>query len=719
MPVGAQMWSKFTHERAKKMLALSKKYGPVTMAYWNPSEVWDNWGLDVFKGYEVPGWRSFQDCTLANIHPGSPVEKIYWRKAKAIIDNYDDLTGLHIDQAYLRVDRPAPRRWFFYRRERPVQRPAPQHRPLRAQSHRVRTFKRKIHQSKSSNASIELTGWTDLALVEDRCTPELGQEFGRYGTIGNRACLQQYPSEVRMQTNLRNGWFTNMGVPNKAYLNSKLRNTNYWLSRFYPPIFDLFRGRQWVLEPNCLELSDGYDGNLFKRPDGNYVATVISRGERTTTAYWRVNVPVTIRIADAPKVKGAYLISADQLGPKKLAFARKGNTITIKLPRHKSASAILLGVAGRFVSLERASFRAGRLQKVNVVCDNFTDQPWDFDAVVAYPGNNYKLKAHVAPGSSEKTHFYADHPRREASAYGFFRFRMHMDKGVVIPMPEEKDRHIATFEIADENALGFWVSPTMPLLKQRQSNSMQGGYLPCWNVFPLHVNVGEKALFEVGLINNTDEEMQVKLTYNVKGVKVIDAQQSLTLDPRASRSVPVALETTHPGAGQLTVAIVAPDINTTRTSSFKVFGSQLAQDDLAKIKSVSLVADLWGRTSKSKKKPIFLNDTEVGILEGGFGGNSAWTIRVRTKLSENAAKALKLANTVRIDNPQKDSFKIRLAMLEVTTDDGRTLLLRADPRPVSTAKKQIWENSKPYEEDWILAEGHRVGLGERMMLAIP
>jgi len=314
MPIGAQMWAKFTHEHAKKMLALSKKYGPVTMAYWNPSEVWDNWGLDVFKGYEVPGWRSFQDCTLANIHPGSPVEKIYWRKAKAIIDNYDDLTGLHIDQAYYGWTDRRHDDGFSIDEKGPF---SDLHRNIGRFVRRVTQYahsKGKYTNQNHPNASIELTGWTDLALVEDRCSPELGQEFGRYGTIGNRACLQQYPSEVRMQTNLRNGWFTNMGVPNKAYLNIKPRNTSYWLSRFYPPIFDLFRGRQWVLEPNCLELQKGYDGNLFKRPDGNYVATVISRGEHTTTAYWRVNVPVTIRIADAPNVKGAYLISADQLG---------------------------------------------------------------------------------------------------------------------------------------------------------------------------------------------------------------------------------------------------------------------------------------------------------------------------------------------------------------------------------------------------------------------
>ena len=718
MPVGVQMWAKVTHERVKEFLALAKEYGPVTMAYWNPSEVWDNWAFDVFKGYEVPGWHHHQDCTLANIHPGSPVEEIYWRKAKAIIDNYDDLTGLHVDQAY----------YGWYDRRRDDGFSIDENGPFSDLHRNIGRFVRKVTDYAHSKgkytdqnhpqASIEVTGWTDLACAEDRCCPEVGQEFGRYGTIGNRGCIQLYPFEVRMQTNLRNGWFTNMGVPDEANLNVKPRDTGCWLSRLYPPIFDLFRGREWVLEPNCLELPEGYDGNLFKRPDGNYVATVISPGERTTTSYWRIAVPVTIRIADAPSVKSAYLVSADQLGPKKIPFEREGNTITVKLPRHKSASAVLLGVKGRFVSLETVSFRTGRLQTVNVVCDNFTDDPWDFAALVAYPGNNYKLEARVAPGETEKTRFYADDPRGDASAHGFFRFRIHMDPGVVIPMPEEAGRHIATFEVADENSVGFWVAPSMPLVRRMQSNSTQGGYLPYWNVFPLHVNVGEKALFEVGLANNTDEDVQAKLTYTLKGANAVAAPASVSLAARAFKAVPVTVEGIQPGPGELAVVIQAPGTNTTRTCAFQVFGAQLAPEDLPNVKSVSLVADLWGPTSKGKKKPVFLNDTEAGVLEGG-AGNNVWTTRVRTKLSEDAPKTLKLANTLRIDNPQKDSFKIRRAFLEITTTDSRTFLLPADPYPVSTSKTEVWENNKPHEVDWIFAEGRRVALGEAMTLAIP
>gem|GEM_PF-2778895 len=719
MPVGAQMWAKVSHAQVRRYLALAREYGPVTMAYWNPSEVWDNWAVDMFKDYLVPDWHNYLDCGLANIHPGSPVERIYWEKAKAIIDNYPNLTGLHVDQAFYG--------WTDRRHDDGFS--VDEHGAFSDLYRNIGRFVRRVTEYAHAHgkytdqnhpqAAIEVTGWSDLACVEDRCAWDVGQEFGRYVTVGNRGCIQLYPDELRMQTNVRNGWFTNMGIDDAAYLDTSPRSTSHWLSRLYPPLFDLYRGREWVLEPNCLELPDGYAGNLFRRPDGNYVATLLARGERTTTAYWRAAVPVRVRFAAAAAVKGVYLLSADRLGPRKLDFSRDGTDIRVVLPRHKSVSALLFAVTGRFVSLEHDSFRVGRQQRVSVLSDNFTDDPWSFDALVAYPGNNCKLRAQIGPGQTGRTWFYANHPRTGASAHGFFRFRLHLDPGVVIPMPEEKARHIATFEIADENSVGFWVAPSLPLLRRMQSNSTQGGYRPYWNAFPLHVFENERAQFEVGLVNNTDEDMRVGLSYTGSNVNVVDAPGTVTLAARGAVSVPVTVLGAGAGAGELAVVIQAPGTNTTRRCTFQVFGTAATAANLTNIAAVSLIIDLWGRTDTSKRKPVFLNGTEVGVLEGAFNGYSVWSQRVRTELSAAALPVLEPANTVRIENPARDSFKIRRAMLEVKTDDDRTFLLRAAPEPISTAQTEVWEDNQPHAVEWLFAEGERVDLGEPLIITFP
>ena len=718
MSSGARTWARFSHRRVNEYLALAKKYGSLTMLYWNPSEVWDNWALDVFKGYEVPGWR-WMDCTLCNIHPGSPVERTYWRNAKAIIDNYPDLTGLHVDQAYYGWEDRRRDDGFSIDERGPF---SDLHRNIGRLVRKVTAYahsKGKYSDQNHPYASIEVSGWCDLACVEDRCSPGMGQEPGRYITVGNRGCIQLYAREERMQMNLRNGWFTYLGVPPAALLDKEPRGSYCWRSWLYTPVFELFRGRTWVLEPNCVRLPEGYDGNLFKRPDGNYVATVISYGESITTPYWRVAVPVGIRIAEAARVKTAYLISADQLGPKKIDFTREGDAISIEVPRHKSASAILLGVEGRFVSIDRVSFREGREHLVSAVLDNLSGEPWTWGALVVYPWDAYKLEASVAPGATEKAVFYAGGQRAKASTHGHFRLRMHMDPGCVIPMPEEKERHIATFEIAEEGPVGFWLAPSMPLVRARQSNSRQGGDLPLWNVFPLRIEVGRTASFEAGLVNNTDEEITVKLTYRTGGCEAIDAPVGVRLGARECRSVPIAVKGTTPCAGELAVTVQATDVRRTDGRTFQVLGKALEERDLARVKSVSLIADLWGTTSKSKEKPVFLNNEEVGVLEGG-GGYNVWHGRVRTELSEAASRALRLSNELRIENPKRDAFKIRHAMLEVETNDARFFLLRPDGRAKSTSKTEESDQAGTISYvDWVFSEGERVGPGEPMTFVIP
>ncbi|MFH0964147.1 MAG: hypothetical protein V2A58_09055 [Planctomycetota bacterium] len=718
MPEGAKMWAKFSHARVKEFLALAKKHGIVTMAYWNPCEVWDNWALDVFAGYEVPGWHHYEDCTLCNIHPDSPVEKVYWEKAKAIIDDYEDLTGLHVDQAYYGWEDRRRDDGFSIDERGPF---SDLHRNIGRFVRKVTEYahsKGKYTDQNHPQASIEVSGWCDVACVEDRCSPGLGQEIGRYGTIGSRTCIQLYPIEERMQINLRNGWFTNMGVAEEAYLDVKPRSTSYWLSRLYPPVFDLFRGRQWVLEPKCLELPEGYDGNLFVRGDGNYVATIISYGEHTSSPWWHVAVPVTIRIADAPGVKAAYQLSADFLGPRKIPFSTVGDTISISLPVHKSASAVVLARSGRFVTLDRYGFRAGTQNLVPVILDNFTDEPWEFSALVTYPGNNYKLSAHVLPGGTESAPFYADNPRTGATAYGFFRFRIHMDPEATLPMPEEKERHIATFEIADENPVAAFLAPSQPLVQRDLSNSTQGGYRPYWEAFPLHIGVGEQGSFEIGVLNVTDDALVVKLAASAKGADPTDPPTEMSVAAHEAKSVPLSVVGTTPGAGELSVTFTATGTQARRSVAFQVFGTALSEADVGAAKSVTLIADIWGQTSGSRKKPIYLNNAAVGALEGG-AGYRVWTTRVRTKLSDEALKALRVKNAVRIENPEKESFKIRRAMIEIVTSDSRTFLLEANPVPVSYATELVSQAGGQVEREWRFAEGRLIKFGEPINLVFP
>ncbi len=59
----------------------------------------------------------------------------------------------------------------------------------------------------------------------------------------------------------------------------------------YAPLFELLRGKQWVLEPRCIEVKDGTaKANLFKVP-GGWVAPVMFGGTNSVAIVKIQNVP--------------------------------------------------------------------------------------------------------------------------------------------------------------------------------------------------------------------------------------------------------------------------------------------------------------------------------------------------------------------------------------------------------------------------------------------
>ncbi len=709
-PGNVRLWKFYTREEMRAQFAQNRKRGMPTMMYWNPSEVWVNYANDVFKGYEVPGWLDGQDWALCNVHPGSPVENTYWQKAKAIIDNYSNLSGLHVDQAYYGwEDKRHDDGFSIDEQGRPF---SDLHRNIGRLVKKVTDYAHEHGMYTDQNhpyASIELSGWCDLALVEGASRIGAGMEPGRYITIGNRNCINLRSDQDLMQLNFRNGWFTNREWDPKQDIH-KLPERSYfnWLLLLNSRLFELYRGREWVLEPNCLELPPGYDGNLFRRPDGNYVATVITCGDVPWSPYWRMGVPVRIRIEEASAVKAAYFISGDILGPRKLDFKRQGKTITLALPRHRSASAVLLGLSGHFTSIGPGlALKAEANEKISLLLDNFTDKPWDWQGRVE-GATPERMSASVLPGETREVGFTVTTP--EATPCGFFTFPISANSLGVIPSPDPPPFPQDTFtvEFALEDALSVWITPQRPLVERTISNSKQGGDHPFWKVLAEHVVAGERATLELGLSNNTDSEVRVALSFQAKGVELCDAPEETTLLPRRQKRVELEVTGLARGKAEVAVTVVAGESGSQASAEYKfdVVGKRLRQEDLGQVQAINLIADLWGRTSANKEKPISLNNTDVGVLEGGHA-TDIWITRVRTKLSENAVRAIRVNNTLKLENPQNDNFKIRNVFLEIVFKDGTLAFLRANPQAYSTLP------------DWKYAEGIRFSEGTPMVWPLP
>ena len=281
-----------------------------------------------------------------------------------------------------------------------------------------------------------------------------------------------------------------------------------------------------------------------------------------------------------------------------------------------------------------------------------------------------------------------------------------MDSDCLIPAPDGAPERFATFELHVEEPIQALVAPPRELIVRCLSNSGQGGYVPFHQALPLHLCVGESASFEVGLVNNSDTIQEIAIAFKGERTTVKDPPTSVRVGARSHKRILVETEGAEPGHGSLTVKASAEAGEADFTLAINVVGTRLADDDLTRVKSVALLADVWGRVDSSKKKTVHLNNVEVAGLAGGHGC-ALWTTNLRTRLSDGVLKAIKTGNDVRIENPEQDNIKIRNVVLEVTLNDGTIVHLASDPRVRSTSPS------------WMHAEGIRVDAGAPMTWKVP
>jgi hypothetical protein len=104
----------------------------------------------------------------------------------------------------------------------------------------------------------------------------------------------------------------------------------------YGPLFDLLRGKQWVLEPHCVEVASGAaKANLFK-VSGGWVAPVMFGGTNTS---------VTLRIRHVPELRRNDACEIFYPGSSAWVTARtsgSGETLEIQVPLQRGCAMVKL-----------------------------------------------------------------------------------------------------------------------------------------------------------------------------------------------------------------------------------------------------------------------------------------------------------------------------------------------------------------------------------------
>jgi hypothetical protein len=415
--------------------------------YFNPTEAWKLWitanypealALDP-GGKSYPTWyESYMVCP----NPESAWGKHLLNEFEKMMDLYPEADGFFMDQScYDHLDYAHDDGWSIENGRTGYR-----------MGWAINQLSRRCREM--AKARGKFLWWngpysSDIARFAEGMMAEAGDEGEvkciQYLTMGGRACCTlSQKGETTFQNCAAYGLYpTAMPQPLVRLA------TRYW------PIFDLFRGKRWVLSAHALELPAGTKGNIWQLPDGSALASVVTAGRSVDGAAFDVNVPLTVRLPGAAGYRAAYFLSPDLAGKRKLPIQRDGETLCLTIPRHRSASAVLLAKTGVHLALEGpVGAVVDRGVDVTAIVDNWTDKPvagrwtspaWKDDPLEVQPDQSVRrafryqapakrgglreavtCRADVAGGVlGGDLEFYIDEPL-SVSAFKIGRFRLQL-----------------------------------------------------------------------------------------------------------------------------------------------------------------------------------------------------------------------------------------------------------------------------------------------------
>ena len=700
----------FTQDVVRKKIRDRARHGVKSIQYVDVSEVWAPWAREELKDslfmhadHVVGGAIGQLESTTAIALPGSSWERALLDQTRNVLKHYPQMTGMFLDQVYYDLtDRLHDDGTSITRDGTPFAR---QHWALAQVMRKMKMMlaaQKKIVVINQAWNSIEIGSIGDLMLCEGggRGLIRLLESLKFFG-IGNRLSFDQVPFESEAQECLRYGWYMNLWTDPGDY-ESDSRFTRLRFCRAYYPLFDLLRGRTWVLEPHCLALPEGLDGNLYRRPDGGFVAALVTPDASSASPWTRADVPVTVRVADAADVKAAYVVTADLLGPRRIDFKREGSVIVVNIPRHRSASTVLLATGGRFLSTPK--FGLAPDDRVQLRLDNLSPEPWQWRGRIALGQSSVERSATVAPGASEMITLSARDMPRE---HGVATFAVESATRGVIPAidPDKAPTPSSTFEMVVEPAVAPLLAPPPAAVFARDRERPWEPSLFAQSRVDLMR--GDTVEFQVAFTNHTAGAVTLTPGFSAKGARVLAAPQEMVVPAGATRAAGVTLQAVDPGAGQLVVSAQAPDGRVQAALPFRVNAAALLADPAARVASVSLAADVFYTGSGNPQ--VTLNGEDVGRLFDAWNPHpySWYAAGTRYPLGEAAASAVANGNEVRLTPPGSMLFKVRNLALVVDYEDGRSAILRADPAVKSATT------------DAETAEGERVPPGAPMVWQCP
>ncbi len=529
------LWEWLTHDDIHRLLDKIHSMGWYAISHFDIDEAFAPWLAQEFPESTYPGTVFYAEpiWKVPDGYPGSRWRKHIVDQVRKLYEVWPGYDGLMIDQLYYEYERDTTDDGITVTADgKPASNMHRNHGRIMKKIHEISRPLKKVVWGNHARTSFCITRWCDTLVSEGTAVRGMGEDPGKYMTLGTRGAHGLAHGELTMQNTMLRGWTISLWNGKKKSLDETDHDSHAYHIFPYFSLLELLPGRRWELSAHAYDPPQGYVGNLFRRSDGNVLATVVSYGVSMLDNWWNADVPVTVRLDDAAEFKAAYLLSADHLGPKKLPFERDGHEITVTIPLHRSVSMIVFAKTGRFAALDE------------LILNGDTVTMWHDD---------------WTSGTSQSQELKVDGTKRVGEVV---RIKTTYDATRLLPKADALPGDVSTFEMLVGDPMIVSIAPPSALIERCQSNSSE--FKQAWTsikwAHPLSIDVGEERVFHATIVNASAKPVTTALQWTGRGVVLGDLPKSIDVPARGRITIPITARGVKAGAGGIDLNAASLDV---------------------------------------------------------------------------------------------------------------------------------------------------------------
>jgi len=292
-------------------------------------------------GSHMPSWK---ECCLMNADPSTSFGKEILKMIDRFLEKFPDIDGIFLDQlCYTAIDTAHDDGVTMYENK-------PAYDIGHCYEKPVENLTRKIHlQGKFVFANgpynIEVQRDVDGLMAEG--VSWIGDVM-KWLCIAKPLLIHTYAEDAqKVETMFRQcllcGGSYSVGGSSKLVEPPRLAPKTRKVFKAYIPLVEKLYGRQWLLEPDPLELPFGYDGNIFKGENKTRIITLVG-GRKSVLDRKGIEADLKLRVKfrGMSKYGKAESFGTHYSGSRRVRVSEMRDCLKLTLPEHSAGSVIVL-----------------------------------------------------------------------------------------------------------------------------------------------------------------------------------------------------------------------------------------------------------------------------------------------------------------------------------------------------------------------------------------